>query len=243
MSTGWRRLIIFLVVLAVVLVAVDRIGARVVAGQIATRAQRTERLAQRPAVSIDGFPFLTQVVAGRYHDVKVTVRGFQPSNGPRVDEVKADLQGVHVALGDAIRGSVRQVPVDRVAARTHLTFADLNAYLATQNTPARLSRNGTKLLVGGTVTLAGISRSATADVALGVAGDVVTVTPTAVAGVGALLPAAVRQTLVGLLTVRIPVEGLPFNIHLQSAEVDGDGLTFTAGGEGVVLTNSQLSGQ
>ncbi|MGF7233590.1 MAG: LmeA family phospholipid-binding protein [Frankia sp.] len=238
MGRAGRRVLIAIVVVLVLLVAADRISVHVLAGQIATRAQRAEALPTRPDVSIDGFPFLTQVVSGKYHDVKVTVRGFQ-QNGPRVESIKADLKGVHVPLSDGLRGTVLQVPVDRVTASVHVTFTDINAYLATQNQVAKVSGAGSLVRITGPVTILGTSYSLAGNAALGLIGDTVTLTPTAVSqAVGALLPPGLREAAIGRLTVKLPVTGLPFNLHLTSARVDGDGLTVTAGGTSVVLTNT-----
>lgn len=241
MGRAGRRVLIAIVVVLVLLVAVDRISAHVLAGQIATRAQRAEALPSRPDVSIDGFPFLTQVVNGRYHDVKVTVRGFQ-QNGPRVETVRADLKGVHVPLSDGLRGTVRQVPVDRVTASVHVTFADINAYLAAQNQAAKVTGDGSLVRISGPVSILGSTYTLAGNAALGVTGDTVTLTPAAVSqAVGALLPSGLRQAAIGLLTVKLPVTGLPFNLHLTSAKVVGDGLTFAAGGTSVVLTNTSAA--
>lgn len=242
MGTTGRRVLISLVVVLALLVVLDRVGAHVLAGQIATRAQRTEGLSEKPDVSIDGFPFLTQVISGRYHDVKVHVRGFQ-RDGPRVEAVDADLKGVHVPLGDGIRGQVHQVPVDRVSSRVHITFDDLNTYLASQNNAARVTGDGGTLRISGPVTFLGTSYPVAGNANIGVSGDSVTLTPAAVSqAVGALLPPSLRQAAIDRLTLRFPVQGLPFNLHLQSARVDGDGMTFTAGGTSVILTNTQATG-
>jgi hypothetical protein len=240
MGTAGRRVLIAVVVVLVLVVAVDRIAAHVLASQIATRAQRAEGLPTKPDVSIDGFPFLTQVISGRYHDVKVTVHGFQ-HDGPRVETVRADLKGVHVPLSDGVRGKVSRVPVDSVEASMHATFADINAYLAARDNPARASGDGSMLRISGPVTIFGTSYPLAGSATIGVAGDTVTLTPSAVSqAVGASLPAGLRQAAIGLLTVKLPVQGLPFNLHLRSAKVSGDGLTFTAGGTSVVLTNTTL---
>lgn len=124
-----RFLIGILVLLVVLLVVADRVGAVVAAHVLADKIQTDEHLPSRPDVSIGGFPFLTQAIAGNYSDVTVTVHGLTVSGVP-VSTLVAHLHGVHVSASAAIKGDVHRVPVDRADGRVVLSFADLNRYLA-----------------------------------------------------------------------------------------------------------------
>ena len=53
------------------LVAADRIGRVVAENKVAAKVQSSQHLANRPAVHIEGFPFLTQVIANHYRAVKL----------------------------------------------------------------------------------------------------------------------------------------------------------------------------
>ncbi|SNQ50022.1 conserved exported hypothetical protein [Frankia canadensis] len=232
---GLRITAVVVVVLLGLLVAVDRIAARVVAGQIAIQAQRSDALSSRPDVSLGGFPFLTQVVAGDYRDVRVDVRG-QVQQGVRVDRVHADLAGVRVPLGDVVRGQVRQVPVDHLTARVELTFADINTYLHGQGSALTIGAQGEAIRVAGSVAVLGTSYPVSGTADIGVAPAAVTFTPRELAAsVGAVLPPALRQSVGELLTVRVPIAGLPFNMRLTSATVAADRIVFAASGQNVVL--------
>jgi hypothetical protein len=66
-----RRLIIALVILCALFVAADRIAVGVADSQVASKLQTSRGLAQKPSVSIGGFPFLTQLIGGKLDDVKV----------------------------------------------------------------------------------------------------------------------------------------------------------------------------
>jgi hypothetical protein len=238
---GLRITAVVVVVLLALLVVVDRVAARVVAGQIATRAQRTEGLTSRPEVSLGGFPFLTQVVAGDYRDVRVDVRG-RVEQDVRVDRVHADLAGVRVPLGDAVRNRVRRVPVDHLTARVELTFADVNAYLRGQGSAITVSPDGQAIRVAGSADVLGraLPVSGTADI--GVQPAAVTFTPRELAAsAGAVLPPALRRSVTQLLTVRVPVAGLPFNLRLTSATVAADRIVFAAAGHDVVLETDAVA--
>jgi hypothetical protein len=232
---GLRIMAITVVVSLVVLAVLDRVAARVVAGQIAAQAQRAEDLPSRPSVSLGGFPFLTQVASGRYRDVEIDVRGYT-QDGARVDRVHARLLGVRLPLSDALGGRVDRIPVDRVTAEVELTFDDINAYLAAQGSDTRVQAAGTAIEVSGNVAILGTTYplSGTADV--GVEPASVTFVPRELAqAVGSVLPPSVRDTARSLLTVKVPLTGLPFNMQLRSATVAPDRMTFVAGGENVVL--------
>ena len=214
-----RNLLIFAGVVVVLLAVLDQVAVRVVESQLATRAQRSEGLATRPDVSLGGFPFLTQVVSGRYRDVDVTVDGYTQA-GVRVDQVRAELDGVHVPLSDVVRGQVESVPVDSVRAEVDLTFDDVNAYLDSQAMTARVQPEGDVVRVSGAVGFLGMTYQLSGTAQIGVVADAVTFTPREIsAAVGLLLPPGLREAAIGMLTVKVPVTGLPFNMALNSAVV------------------------
>jgi hypothetical protein len=75
--TGRRVLILIIVVLAVLglLLGLDRAAAAYAAGRIATKLQ-ADGFPVRPSVTVEGFPFLTQVLAHHLDGVKVTAPEF-----------------------------------------------------------------------------------------------------------------------------------------------------------------------
>jgi len=234
MSRLARNLLIAAAVLIVLLVVADRVLVRVVDGQIAQRAQRSQNLPSRPRVDIRGFPFLTQVVAGHYSNVRFDVRGYTQS-GPRVDDVSGSLSGIHLPLGSVVRRNVGSLPVDQVTAKVFMTFTDLNAYLATQKPPIAVAADGSALRINGTVSLLGQAYPVTATADIGVQPAALTFTPRSVGSANAPLAGALGQLAARLLTVTVPVQGLPFNLRLRSATVGANGVTVVADGHNVLL--------
>jgi hypothetical protein len=233
-----RKLILIgvvVLVLAVVAVVLDRLAVSRAENELAVRAQRSERLPERPAVSIRGFPFLTQAVRGRYSQIDVTVRGLE-RDGLRIEEVRARLLDVEVELADVLDGAVRQVPVARAAGSGRIGYADLNRFLGGRF--LQVAPDGTNLRITGSVRVAGRRLSASAAVELAVTGQQITLRPRAVDGATGRLPGPLRRTVEEALTVRLPVRGLPFGVSLQSAQVRPDGLLFTARGDALVLESS-----
>ncbi|MEU0738097.1 DUF2993 domain-containing protein [Streptomyces sp. NPDC006134] len=93
-----RILLIVVVILGGLFVAADRLAVNFAEDEAADRLRRTENLAATPDVSIEGFPFLTQVAGGKLDDVKVGIGTYEAATGDggtiRIDDLKADMEGV-----------------------------------------------------------------------------------------------------------------------------------------------------
>lgn len=122
-----RRILIVLVVLAALLLAVDRIGAYA-ASQVADSRARQQG-AGNVNVRILGFPFLTQVAGGRYEKITVSERRIA-GNGLTLDSLYATARGVHLPFSDLVHGRVDSVPIDEVDGSAVLTYAALSSSIA-----------------------------------------------------------------------------------------------------------------
>src|SRR5437763_15229435 len=89
-----RKLLIGVAVLAVLLVAADRVSVAVAENQISDRLTSAYGLPGKPGVSITGFPFLTQVAAGDYRQIDVSASQV-PADGATLHDLKVHLSGVH----------------------------------------------------------------------------------------------------------------------------------------------------
>jgi hypothetical protein len=218
-----KGLIVGLAVLVVLLIAADRIALLVADSQIADRVQKSQELSAHPQVSIKGFPFLTQVLGGRYHEVDVSVRNI--------------THGVSVPLSKVVSGSVSEVPVDRADAVVTLGYPHLNAYIASQlGQVLKVSDDNGNLRLTGTLPFPPrISLSAQAQIQ--VSGSAITLRPVAVASILAKIPG--NRIATGLveqfLTVRLPISQLPFGIQLQHATVTPGGLVIAASATGLTI--------
>lgn len=93
------RALVLLLVLVVVLVGADRIAAAVVADRLASTIASSQHLATPPRVTFHGFPFVTQVLRGRYDGVGLEAQGPITAKGIRVDGASARLRSVRVEPG------------------------------------------------------------------------------------------------------------------------------------------------
>ncbi|WP_037678759.1 DUF2993 domain-containing protein [Streptomyces griseus] len=94
-----RILLVTVIVLGVLFVIVDRVAVHFAEGEAADRLKSTENLASTPDVSIDGFPFLTQVAGGELDEVEVGIKDYEAPTGSggrtiRIDDMKAEMKGV-----------------------------------------------------------------------------------------------------------------------------------------------------
>ncbi|MFC9429967.1 DUF2993 domain-containing protein [Streptomyces sp. NPDC056987] len=92
-----RTLLILVVVFGGLFVAADRVAVSFAEDQVASRIRSSAGLGSDPEVSINGFPFLTQVVNTSLDDVRIGLDGVSASadgHAVRVTEVKAELKDV-----------------------------------------------------------------------------------------------------------------------------------------------------
>ena len=94
-----RKLLIFVIILAGLLVAADRIGVVVADHEIAGHIQTAYHLPSKPSVSVHGFPFLTQVISGHYDEIDMSTRQLT-TQGVTVSNLTAQLTGVRAPLSD-----------------------------------------------------------------------------------------------------------------------------------------------
>jgi hypothetical protein len=233
-----RALLTLIVVVALLLVAADRVAWYVAERGVATAIQQSEDLPQRPDVSINGIPFLTQAWQGNYRDVEVQFRDVPAPDGVTVDSLDARLRGVHVPLSDVVNRTVESTPVDQAGATGRVSFAALNAATARQipsnqltveygpgSAPDHLSVTGTYRSVAGAIRLAGEARLVAQNGSL-----IVTLVPASLN-----VPAVVRVAVARLLGVTYKMPELPFGFQVRSVAVGQDGVTVSATAENVVL--------
>jgi hypothetical protein len=236
-----RKLVALLIVLAA-LVVVDRVAVGIAQNQIADRVQESQSLAIRPDVEVHGFPFLTQVVRGRYKEVQASVPGLE-RDGLRLSKITVVAQGVHVDLGDLLSGSVRSVPVDHATGSVLVSYDDLNVYLDRRVDVAsvKVGKSGSDLKVTGSVQIPILNRpvSVSGNATVSISGENVTLLPTAVTSITGFLPDFAQSSAREALTIRFAIRGLPFGVKLDSAKITDDGILFTAFANGLTLdTNS-----
>lgn len=217
-----RKLLIAVVALAVLLAAADRIAAAVAENQISDRVAAAYGLAAKPSVTIEGFPFLTQVLSGHYGRIDVSA-GQVAAGGATLHHLMAHFTGVHASLSQVLRHGTGTVTADRATGSAVVAFTDVSQRLPQG---LRLHPAGKDLKVSGGLRYQGLRIPVSATVSLAVTPSGIKVTPVTVqipGGPG--LPAAAYSSRLHLL---VPLSSLPLHLQLSSVRVAADGLRIGA---------------
>jgi hypothetical protein len=239
-------LLVLLVLLGGVLVIADRVAAgyaeRAIADRVSQEVARQDAESSRPEVTVDGFPFLTQVLAGRYESIQILMRDVRGSvNGnsltlPRLDvtarDVRAPLDTLRSGQGDVVASTV-----DGTATVSYASVAEL-----TERPGLQLAEEGGKLV--GTAPLDLFGQRVTVRGAAGLSVDdkgqirVKFERLTAdglpnLPGAQALISAYAQK-----ISFTVPLPELPFQLVVRDVQVRPEGLVVTAAARDVPLNTA-----
>jgi LmeA-like phospholipid-binding len=116
-----RAAIIGVVVVVILLVAADFI-AKAVAQNVAASQIQKDGFPKKPSVSFEGFPFLTQVAAHDFHQVKFSSTDV-PAGPVQISKVNAVADGVH------LKGNFQSGTIDSVSGTVLINFDALDSAL------------------------------------------------------------------------------------------------------------------
>jgi LmeA-like phospholipid-binding len=215
-----RALLVVALLLVGLVLVVDRVAVGFAEDRVAEQVVEKGGLAGTPEVDIDGFPFLTQAIGGRYDEVRISLTAEQlgQPEGTRADVV---LRGVEVPLSSVLAGSVQEVPVERIDGTATLSYALLSAQLGSDT---ELEREGDGLRITRTVEVLGqqVRLTATGQVALD--GNDLVVDVEKASGAGIDVPRFLLDRATDLLDLRYPVPALPFGLELTGVRPEADGV-------------------
>ena len=230
---------IIVVVLFGLFVVADRITVGVAESAVAKRIQDQSPFAGsgvKPHVSINGFPFLTQAIGGKYDDIEVSGDALTIDQVRGID-LNAHMHGVHVPLDNAMDRKVNSLPIDHLDATATVPYAE--AARRTGIEGLQLSDNHGALHVTLAVSVAPLGNvTATADADLHVSGNHVTytvrqVTVNGMRATDALTP-QLQQAMNGALT--LPT--LPYHLHVTGVKPTPSGVQATAKADHIVVDTS-----
>ena len=222
-------LLITLVLLAGLLVVGDRVAKGFVENRAAASLQTSQHLQHKPKVSVGGFPFLTQLVSGQFHDITVSAAGVDVGSAImlRVSTITVHLHHVSVPR------DYSSVRARTATADARIGYADLSRTL---DTPVRYAGNG-RVLAKVTVNALGVTVTGTgsavvhASSAKGISfGD-----PTmSVAGVN--LPQEAVRAVARVFAKVISLQGLPFGVQVDGVEATPAAVVLHLSGRDMVYT-------
>jgi hypothetical protein len=211
--------LIFVIVLLAILgllFGLDRVAAAVTAGRIATKLQ-AQGFPVKPNVSVEGFPFLTQLISRHLDGVQVTAPQFP------VGQVTAsiDVHATDITLDSGYQsGTIAQVNGTGL-----ITFASLATLPALANVPGlKISGDGPHM-VKLSASLAIFAATAIARVDLASPHELALRLVSA-SGVPAALLDPIRH-------LTVPIPALPLGLTVQSVTVSPQGVVIGVSGSNV----------
>ncbi|WP_182874165.1 DUF2993 domain-containing protein [Microbispora sp. H10670] len=213
-----RKLVVAVVMLAILLVVLDRVAVVGVQREIARQIEAQYDLAQPPSVQVKGLPFLTQAFSGRYEEIAIGI-GEVEREGVQLERIDATLYGVTAPLADLIQNAAAaKIGADRVVGTVVISRQTLSAHA-----PKGIKVEGTgddKLRVSGNVTVLGNQVPVTADMKIEMIKDGIRLTPASVRLAGAIpVPNPER-----LISFTVPVKNLPLNLRITRVTSTSEGL-------------------
>jgi len=246
----WGRILLILLLLVVIVVfAADRIGVVVAEGELAKQA-RSHLAAENittsgePKVTIGGFPFLTQVAAGEYHDITIKIAD-PTSKGIRIDSLDVTATDVNAPLHTVIGGD-GSIVADRVDGTAHISWdsfqqmVDLSGVRQYGIDPSRLHISGSdgKITLSTPVTLLGRTFDLEASGTVTVSNEILHVKITDIRASNTSLPSLVQgqlQTLESKLAFDVRIPDLPYSLHIDSVSTTDAGVAISASATNVTL--------
>jgi hypothetical protein len=183
-------------------------------------------------VTIQGFPFLTQAVAGRYKRVDVALSSVT-AGGVQVRDLRASFTGVNAPLARLFGNNSSTVTADSAVATALIPFASVQRRLPLGIT---LRPDGNELKLAGKLGYEGFQLPISAAVSLHVTTTGIEVSPRNVT-VGGTLPVP-SGPLGSRLAIALPVHDLPMHLKVRSVRVTSGGFEVSASARGVAFENS-----
>ncbi|MFK3985004.1 DUF2993 domain-containing protein [Micromonospora sp. NPDC050397] len=236
-------LLILLVVLVGALVAVDRYAVGFAEREIATRvSQEAARQGVKsgpPDVTVNGFPFLSQVVAGNYQSVVIVLRDVEApvpnAEAVRLPELHIDARNIRASI-DTLRTGQGQVTAGAVDGTATIAY---DSVLKLVDQPGlQLKEEGGKLQVTAPVQVLGQSFTVRGAANLKVQGPDVAISfsDLNVEGLPDIpLARLAVQEYVRQIAIKVPLPELPFNLQVQEVRPLPEGLAVRATAKDVPL--------
>ncbi|GID96902.1 hypothetical protein Adi01nite_63140 [Amorphoplanes digitatis] len=235
---------VLLVLLLVLLFVADRAGKsaaeRLIADRVVSQLDAQDATAQPPDVTIEGVPFLTQVLSGHYQEIGILLNDFSgpAGNGKKIDMKVLDIRAEDVqASVDTLRSGTGDIVAGTVTGAGTITYANLADLIGREG--LTLSERDGKLVGTAPIKALGQTFNASGTVNLAVNDGVVSVTFADVTAEGLPNLPLVRglvDSLVRQISVDLKVPALPLGMKVQKVEPTPEGLVVTAGASDVPLS-------
>jgi hypothetical protein len=220
-----KKLLVVVVVVGLLAVAGDRVAAKFATDEAQRRLVAAGLTS--PHVDVRGFPFLTQLLARRFDDVRVTTSSVRIGTG-RADQVSGTAHDVEVPTSGS-------ATVGRLTARGTIPYAEV---LQQVHQPGlRLSSAGSgQVQLEREVSALGQTFSVVARGRVEPKGTRLVVTPTSFAlASGGAVDSRISSLITDRFTFSYRVRGLPQGVHIDRITPARDGFVVDVSGRDVRL--------
>lgn len=240
-------LIVLLIIIGGLLFAADRVGRsyaeRIISDKVSDQVTNQKATSEKPDVTIEGFPFLTQVMHGRYDEIKIELADFTgPADQAGDKKIKLPLLDIRAKDVQASIDTLRSGGNIVAGTVTGTGTIDYKQLIALINQPGlTLTEKDGKLTGSAEVPALGQKFKVTGVAKLSVSNGVVHVgfddvdSPDLpnLPGIKAIIAGYAKN-----LGLDLQVPALPLKLKVQQISAKPDGLQFTAGASNVTLNSS-----
>lgn len=241
-------LIVLLIILGIIAVVADRAGKsvaeRMISDRVAEQVGNQKATSDKPAVTVEGVPFLTQVLRGDYQEIKIELTNFAGPAGDgktirlplldiRAKDVKAPLDTLRTGNGDIVATTVTGTGT--------IGYAELTTLIGQKG--LTLSERNGKLVAAAPVQALGRTFNVTGEAALAVVGGVVQVRFANVTADGVPDVPLVRNIIDSYaqrLALDLKVPALPLKLTVRKVQPTPAGLVVTTGADNVSFNSGGL---
>lgn len=236
--------IVALVIVVAIVVVADRVVAGVaedkVAKLVADKAASQKVTTERPPdVDITGFPFLTQMVAGNYSQIDMSMSKVKTKD---LELSKLDLHAhdVSAALSDVMSGD-GPVTADRMDAKGYISYKSLTKAvedLVDANVSPAEDGEGNELKIAATVEVGKQPIDVEGSATVAIDQGKLTIQAHDFSAGDTTLPVGGDQILSQLasqFSTEIPIPELPYDLKLQDPKFESDAIVVSANADDVSL--------
>ncbi|MDS1271912.1 DUF2993 domain-containing protein [Lipingzhangella sp. LS1_29] len=222
-----KVLVVGVLVLLALVVAADRGLHYATENEVGNQVARQYPMTAEPDVTIGGFPFLTQVIAGTYSEVNVVTGAFT-YNEVQLERVDVTLTDVEAPLSDLLSGEP-DIVAEEAEGTILVPYSELQQRI--QREGMTIEQEGGTPRITGDFAHGGISVSVQSDLELAVEESTISVSPRNIE-VSGDVPIDV-DLVEDSLAFELPLGELPFGLRVTDIQTEPNGLEVTAEGEDV----------
>jgi DUF2993 family protein len=240
--------IVLLIIIGIILVVLDRFGAsyaeRVIGDRVAEQVANQKATSDKPDVTVEGVPFLTQVLSGNYQEIKIELRNFSgpAGDGKTIKMPLLDIRAKDVrAPLDTLRNRQGSIVATTVSGAGTIDYAQVSQLIGQKG--LTLKESGGKLVGAAPVQALGQTFNVTGAATLTVKDGAVQVRFSDVTAAGlpdVPLVKNIIDSYVKQLAVDLKVPELPLKLKLQKVQPTAAGLVVTTGANNVPLNAGGL---